>query len=381
MSDVKRVLVFHPALAPYRIDLFNALSKIYTVRIIFLNKDVQYQSYNQAKLLENLLADYGYLEKKLNIFERQIHYGISAEISSFRPDVIVTHEFSATSFFVTIRKMLGCKVPHVVWTADNPMVIGAENPIRTLMRKIILPKLDGLIVYAGETRAYYQEKCGFKKHIGICPNAQLESRLREKLESELSRTEKLCVKHELIGEKVVLFVGRLARVKRLDLLINAFAAIHIDQPDTVLVLVGDGPDKDNLEECTLSNGVSQKTIFAGHVEGPELYAWFNCGSVFTLTSESETWGAVINEALVAGMPVICSDQAGARVLIEDGFNGEVVNANDPEKLNLALSSWLNRCSPVLPDQYSRLRPMLMSHGFQDAVQGFCFALESAVQSK
>jgi len=381
MSDVKRVLIFHPALAPYRIDLFNALSKIYTVRIIFLNKDVQYQSYNQAKLLENLLADYGYLEKKINLFERQIHYGISAEISSFRPDVIVTHEFSATTFFVTIRKMLGCKIPHVVWTADNPMVIESENPIRTLMRKIILPKLDGLIVYAGETRAYYQEKCGFKKHIGICPNAQLESRLREKLESELLRTKELCVKHELIGKKVVLFVGRLARVKRLDLLINTFAVIHVDQPDTVLVLVGDGPDKDDLEERALYNGVSQKTIFAGHVEGPELYAWFNCGSVFALTSESETWGAVINEALVAGMPVICSDQAGARVLIEDGFNGEVVNANDPEKLNLALSNWLNRCSPVLPDQYSRLRPMLMSHGFQDAVQGFCSALESAVQSK
>ena len=376
-----RVLVFHPALAPYRIDLFNALSEVYTVRIVFLNRDVQYQSYNQTKLLKSLLAEYGYLEKKLNIFERQIHYGISAETRSFRPDIIVTHEFSATTFFVTIRKMLGCKIPHVVWTADNPMVIESENPIRTLMRKFILPRLNGLIVYAEETRAYYQENCGFQEHIGICPNAQLESRLREKLESELSRTEELCIKHELNGKKVVLFVGRLARVKRLDLLINTFAAIHVDHPETILVLVGDGPDKESLEERALSKGVGQNTIFAGHVEGSELYAWFNCGSVFALTSESETWGAVVNEALVAGMPVVCSDQAGARVLIEDGVNGEVVNANNSDNLKLAVSTWLSRCSPVLPDQYRRLRPMLMRYGFQDAVQGFRSAVDSVARSE
>jgi len=381
MSGSMRVLVFHPALAPYRIDLFNALSDIYTLRIVFLNKDVQYQSYDQVKLIKNLSADYGYLEKKISLFQRQVHYGISAEIRSFNPDIVVTHEFSATTLFVTLKKMLGCKIPHVVWTADNPMVIRSENPIRSLMRKFILPRLNGLIVYAEETRKYYQENCNFQRHIGICPNAQLESRLREKFSKELSRTKRLCITHDLIGKKVVLFVGRLARVKRLDLLIGAFAAIHPDQPDTVLVLVGDGPEKDSLKECASSMGVDENTIFVGHVEGPELYAWFNCGTVFALTSESETWGAVINEALVAGVPVVCSDQAGAYVLIEDGVNGKVVDANDSGELREAVLAWLNLCSPVSQDQYSRLRPPLMSHGFQDAVEGFCSALDGAVQAK
>jgi glycosyltransferase involved in cell wall biosynthesis len=375
MPNPARVLIIHPALAPYRIDLFNALSKQYRVRFLFLNKNVLYQSYDQETLTKSLTADYGYLEKNITLFKRQIHFGISDEIRSFLPDIIVTHEFSATTFFITLRKMLGSKIPHLVWTADNPRVIQSEHPLRTIMRKIILPRIDGLIVYGEETRLHYNNKYRFNKPIDTCANAQSEESVRVKLEKELPLAEEICDQHHLKGKKVLLFVGRLTQVKRLDLLISAFESFHLNHPDVVLALVGEGSDRKYLEQRVLEMGLQEKTLFVGHVEGSELYAWFNCGTLFVLTSEFEPWGAVVNEALVAGLPVICSDKAGAKELIEPGVNGEVVNASEPKALSLAIQGWLKRCPPILPDHFSQLRPMQMQGGFQDAVQGFCSALK------
>jgi glycosyltransferase involved in cell wall biosynthesis len=100
------------------------------------------------------------------------------------------------------------------------------------------------------------------------------------------------------------------------------------------------------------------------VEGSELYAWFNCGTLFVLASEFEPWGAVVNEVLVAGLPVVCSDKAGAKELIEPGINGEVINPNEPKVLSLAIQNWLKQCPPILPEHFSQLRVMRMQGGLK-----------------
>jgi glycosyltransferase involved in cell wall biosynthesis len=156
----------------------------------------------------------------------------------------------------------------------------------------------------------------------------------------------LLQEHQLSGKKVVLMVGRLVTVKRLDRLIEGFAVAREFHPDLRLVLVGEGPERIALERLAADIGLDDSVIFAGHREGRELYAWFSIASVFVLTSELETWGAVVNEALVAGVPVVCSDRAGARVLIENGCNGCVIDANDIQKIGAEIVVWTTR-APAL----------------------------------
>lgn len=126
--------------------------------------------------------------------------------------------------------------------------------------------------------------------------------------------------------------------------------------------------------------MSSTEIFAGHVEGEELSAWCACGPIVALTPECETWGAVVAEVAIAGPNVVCTNQAGARVLI-DGSNGEVVDAANPRRLGAALVACLRRAAPVGEAQVAEVRPSRMTQSFVDAVRGFSFAITSAAASQ
>ena len=65
-----RVLIFHPGLAPYRVDLFNALSLQCQLKLIFLRENLLNQQFDQAALGNQLVADYGYLTKGFTIRAR-----------------------------------------------------------------------------------------------------------------------------------------------------------------------------------------------------------------------------------------------------------------------------------------------------------------------
>ena len=95
--------------------------------------------------------------------------------------------------------------------------------------------------------------------------------------------------------------------------------------------------------------------------------WYRLGSVFALPSSSEPFGAVVNEALLSGIPVVCSDRAGALGLIREGETGAIVDAADSHALVAALRTWIDRARPVDGTQQEILRPSLMATTFADAI--------------
>jgi glycosyltransferase involved in cell wall biosynthesis len=238
------------------------------------------------------------------------------------------------------------------------------------MRRMLLRHIDGLVVYAEETRNIYRNRYRFGGPIGICPNVQSEDVLLKAFRDSRTTATRLLDEHRLAGKKVVLMVGRLVKVKRLDRLIKGLASVRERYPELRLVLVGDGPERMALQQLASDIGLGDSVIFAGHCDGSELYAWFTIGSVFVLTSEFEPWGAVVNEALVAGLPVLCSDRAGARVLIEDGRNGRVVNMTDTHEIGAEIIAWTRKAAPLSRESLAQERESLMPGSFEDAVQGF-----------
>ena len=121
------------------------------------------------------------------------------------------------------------------------------------------------------------------------------------------------------GKKVLLFVGRLVKIKNVAFAIEAFIKANI--PNSVFVIVGDGPERKNLESLAQH---SENIIFTGRLEGDELYAWYNIAQCFTLPSFQEPFGAVTNEALQGGCKVLISKVAGSSCLVEEGKNGYLI---------------------------------------------------------
>jgi glycosyltransferase involved in cell wall biosynthesis len=124
------------------------------------------------------------------------------------------------------------------------------------------------------------------------------------------------------GDRVVLYVGRLAAEKNLELLLQAFAAMQQVNPRLHLVLVGDGPLRSALRErCP-------KAWFAGQRSGADLAAHYASADLFLFPSLTETFGNVTPEAMASGLPVLAFDHAAAGQLIEHGENGWLATYGD-----------------------------------------------------
>ncbi|MBC7779888.1 MAG: glycosyltransferase family 1 protein [Proteobacteria bacterium] len=121
---------------------------------------------------------------------------------------------------------------------------------------------------------------------------------------------------------VVLYVGRIAREKNIEVVFDTFAAMRREVADAKLVLVGDGPIRAGLAEKY--PGV----VFSGTRRGEELGAHYASGDIFLFPSLSETYGNVTVEAMASGLAVVAYDYAAAREHIRHAVNGLTVPVDD-----------------------------------------------------
>ncbi|MBK9519067.1 MAG: glycosyltransferase [Anaeromyxobacter sp.] len=373
-----RVLILHPALAPYRVDMFNALARRCALRVVFLSEAVANQAFDQARLRAQLVEPPGYLLRGLTVAGRTVRLGIGEELRRHRPDVVVTSEFGqATLGVLASRRLAGGDFGHVVATEDNPSSVLAETWLHGLGRRLLQPHVDCVLTYSEEARALYRGRFRASQPVVASPLVQDERVLGARLDEAAGVARAEAAARGLAGRRVLLYVGRLAPEKRVDRLIDAVGRLGAAWPDLRLALVGDGEERARLTARAAAVAGPGRVLFVGRQEGAGLAAWYRLGSVFALASDYEPFGAVVNEALVAGLPVVCSERAGARVLVSPGRTGEVVDADRPEALDAALATWLGRQPPLSDAQLAVRRPSLMESTFEGAVQAWLEALEAA----
>lgn len=135
------------------------------------------------------------------------------------------------------------------------------------------------------------------------------------------------------GRSRLLFVGRLAREKRVDLLIDAFQLVSSRRSEWDLVIAGAGPEQARL----MRRAQGSRVRFLGLIEPAQLPELYACCDALALPSDHEPWGVVVNEALAAGLALVCADRVGAAAeLIRDGRNGRCFVAGSLPSLADAL---------------------------------------------
>lgn len=128
--------------------------------------------------------------------------------------------------------------------------------------------------------------------------------------------------------KNILFIGRLAAVKGATLLLDAFAQVLESHPDAHLTLVGDGPDRADLEAKAERLGLAERVTFTGYLGQEDVAAALNSSDLLVLPSFAEGVPVVLMEAMASRIPVIASRVAGVQELVEDGVNGDVLPPGD-----------------------------------------------------
>ncbi len=127
---------------------------------------------------------------------------------------------------------------------------------------------------------------------------------------------------------ILLFVGRLAPEKNLDLLLKAFARIAGKTSDTYLVLAGSGKSRGALEKQARALGIHRRMRLTGFLGRTKLDPLYQAADVFLFPSKTETQGLAVGEALAAGLPCVVVNAGGAPESVRDGTDGFLV-ADDP----------------------------------------------------
>ncbi len=133
------------------------------------------------------------------------------------------------------------------------------------------------------------------------------------------------------AEPRALFVGRLDYEKHIHVLIEAFAAVPKEIGAT-LELVGDGGERENLQQWASELGVQDRVIFRGHVDEEQLREAYERATVFVMPSIAELQSIATMEAMASGRPVIGAKAAALPHLIHDGENGFLFEPEDVKTL-------------------------------------------------
>ena len=124
--------------------------------------------------------------------------------------------------------------------------------------------------------------------------------------------------------RLLLYVGRLAPEKNLDLLLRAFALISAQTSDTYLILAGSGKSRGALEARARSLGIHRRTRFAGFLGRTKLDPLYQASDLFLFPSKTETQGLAVGEALASGLPCVVVNAGGAPESVRDGVDGILV---------------------------------------------------------
>ena len=121
--------------------------------------------------------------------------------------------------------------------------------------------------------------------------------------------------------QIVGSVGRLAHEKNYEEVIDAFKVLHEKDPNLYLLLAGDGPHRNDLEEYSKKLGVFKYVRFPGRVDIDQTYKYYKLMDVFVSASSFETQGLTYIEALASGTPVVARKDDAIVDVITDGENG------------------------------------------------------------
>lgn len=215
--------------------------------------------------------------------------------------------------------------PYVICAAGTLPVYGSSKLLKSIYniligRKIVRDAAFCIAITPDEVEQYKSYGISEGKII-IIPNGVTSDGLTMKNDALFRK------KFNIGDNRIILFAGRLTRIKGPDLLLRSFCNLKDALRDYQLIFMG--PDDDmlqELKEIADSNGVKDRVSFLGYLGGEDKSFAYNAAELFVIPSRHEAMSIVVLEAGVAGKPVLLTDQCGFNV-VADINGGKVVPAS------------------------------------------------------
>lgn len=308
-TDNQRLVIATNVVAPYRVPVYEALAEVFDVTLLVSgghDNRASWKKYEEGDAPYRVIIDRSITipwtkRNKLGARDQryfQVQLDLFTQLRKARPNYVVSIEMGVRSAICMLFAKLARK-PFWVWWGGTPHSERDVGLAKKLIRRVFVLAGARYISY-GKTSTDYLLQLGVRP-TRICQIQNCVSPgvfTKEGPRADLG-----------FDGPVLLYVGRLVPLKGVDHLIRAFAAIRSEGINVRLVLAGDGPERDNLQQLARESGIDDLS-FLNEVPVDEMPALYRRASLMVLPTLDDVWGLVVNEAIFTGTPVIVSKYAG-----------------------------------------------------------------------
>lgn len=253
-------------------------------------------------------------------------------------DIVHTQtEFSISHFARTVAKKLDIPVVHTYHTMYEDYVYylthghfekTAKKIVVNIISNFCNKKCDELIVPTDKIKELFDKRYKINKKINVIPSG-IDTKRFKKTNDIVNKVKELRKKYHLSEDDFIIgSVGRIASEKSYDKTIENMSSLVKINNKIKFMLVGDGPEADELKELTKKLGLTDNVIFTGLVEYELVPAYYHLFDVMTSFSKTETQGLTVIEGLAASLPVVCIDDESFRQMVEHKYNGYLFKTDD-----------------------------------------------------
>jgi glycosyltransferase involved in cell wall biosynthesis len=386
-SDVKRIAVVASHVIQYQDPFFKLLASDaeLDVTVLYCSR-AGLDDYRDSEMQTTLRWDLDLLHGYRSIFMRNFGHG-DGYMRLINPGVvrhITSGRYDAVIFMLgwgSITSLLGvaaCRASNTPFffygdSSHPPAATTFGGRVRARLLRSLFGITDGFLVSGVLNADYYAHYGASRDRFFLLPWAIDNERFKTASRFEPAEREAMRARFGIRpGDLAIVYSAKLLPRKDPMTLLRAFARMqHRDR--AALIFLGNGELREQLERFVRDEGL-ERVVLAGFVNQTELPKHYAMADVFVLPSTYEPRGAVINEAMACGLPVIVTDRCGSiGDLVQDGENAFIYPAGDAEQLAKMLDR-LSEDEPLRARMAQRSREIIDTWDFARGVEGVKEAL-------
>ncbi len=345
MKNKLKIMALHNIISPYRSPLFEELSKKYDLTVYFCKENDKERKWSTK--LEGYSFKYKVLSHK-NFGPFVLNKTLKKEFKKEDFDIYIVFENPENAISISKIIKIEKKKNKTIILVNGRKNDEINSLIELKKSNLFLKRLIYSIIkniYDKHRKKIYSKSNSFISYCNSSTNYLISKNIEKNKiftdiqnypESLLSKPTWKKKPKEFKNKKIIFHLGYLREGKGINYLIEAFNKLKME--DVVLLIAGTGNQEDKLKDLAKDN---KNIIFLGYKDGVDKANYYSIADLFVLPTLYDSWGHVITESLYYGSPVICTDKAEAKELIDEGKTGFIVKDKNVEQLKEAMEKLLD----------------------------------------
>ncbi|MCS6966017.1 MAG: glycosyltransferase family 4 protein [Candidatus Kapabacteria bacterium] len=379
-----RVAILTNIESPYRTPLFNAVADRLGGELLVVcagereplrfwqHQAVQRRFY--VRVLPGLHFSWLRWEWSLHL-----NWGLGKTLRSFDPEVLVIGGYDQPLYWQGLWYARRRRIPTVLWYESwQESARARRGPVFALKNFFVRYTTLGL-AFGTLAAAWLRQIHGGSYPIVITLNT-VDMDFFRKQAWVFRQSPEFALWRATYPSLLLLYVGSFARRKNPVVVLEALRLLQ--NPEIGLLLIGAGPQETELRVLTREYGLENAVFFEGYRQQWELPRFYALADVLLLPSLREVWGLVVNEALAAGLYVLCSTKVAAgHDMIQPGWNGDLFEPTDVEQLAHLLQRVRNNLAALRERRGAISEHACREFSIERAAERFVEGIQLARQSQ